>query len=114
MTQLTGTNEEKLEQIINQKMIALFPQEKEAWSEYRRTGYPRILIGPDNDHLMGQIPRRFPYPTSEQNINGEQYQIVLKKMDGKDNRLTKNWWDANPDPIKEHPEEVIWMAKPYR
>lgn len=114
MIQLTGTSEEKLEKIMNQKMIALFPQEQEAWSEYRRTGYPRILIGPDNDHLMGQIPRRFPYPTSEQNINGEQYQVVLRNIGGKDNRLVKNWWDANPEPIKEHPEEVEWMAKPYR
>lgn len=111
---LTGSDEEKLEQIINQKMIALFPQELEAWSEHRRTGYPRILIGPDTDHLMGRIPRRYPYPTNEQNINGEQYQIALQNMGGEDNRLVRVWWDANPDPIKEHPEEVEWMAKPYR
>ncbi|WP_236974574.1 SusD/RagB family nutrient-binding outer membrane lipoprotein [Membranihabitans maritimus] len=114
VVELSGTSEEKLEQIINQKMIALFPQEQEAWSEYRRTGYPRILVGPDNDHLMGQIPRRFPYPTNEQNINGEQYQIALQNIGGQDNRLVRIWWDANPEPIKEHPEEVQWMAKPYR
>ena len=38
-----GTNEEQLEQIITQKWIAMFPDGQEAWSEFRRTGYPRIF-----------------------------------------------------------------------
>lgn len=34
-------DEEKLERIITQKWIAMFPNGQEAWSEFRRTGYPR-------------------------------------------------------------------------
>ncbi len=35
--------ERNLERIITQKWIAIFPLGVEAWSEYRRTGYPRLL-----------------------------------------------------------------------
>ena len=33
----------KLEKIITQKWIALFPEGCEAWAEQRRTGYPRLF-----------------------------------------------------------------------
>ena len=111
---LTGTTEEQLEQIINQKMIALYPQESEGWAEWRRTGYPRILIGDDNSALEGTIPRRMPWPTSEQTINGEQYRIALQEIggEGANNRLTKVWWDQNPNrPV--HPGTVEWMEQPW-
>ena len=36
-------NEVKLQKIITQKWIANFPEGQEAWSEYRRTGYPKLL-----------------------------------------------------------------------
>ena len=34
--------EEKLERLITQKWIAMWPLGQEAWSEYRRNGYPRF------------------------------------------------------------------------
>ena len=42
--------EKKLERIITQKYLALFPDGQEAWSEWRRTGYPR-QIPPVNNFL---------------------------------------------------------------
>lgn len=36
-------DEEKLERIITQKWIAMFPNGQEAWSEFRRTGYPKVI-----------------------------------------------------------------------
>ncbi|MEQ6122319.1 SusD/RagB family nutrient-binding outer membrane lipoprotein [Reichenbachiella sp. MALMAid0571] len=111
---LSGSLEEQLEQIINQKMIALFPQESEGWAEWRRTGYPRILVGDDNSALAGTIPRRMPWPTSEQTINGEQYQAALEAIggDGKNTRLTKVWWDQNTN-RPQHPGTVEWMEQPW-
>ena len=38
-----ATEEENLERIITQKYIAIFPCGLEAWSEWRRTGYPRMF-----------------------------------------------------------------------
>jgi hypothetical protein len=112
---LSGTNEEKLEQIINQKIIALFPQEHEGWCEHRRTGYPRILVGVESSPLQGNMPRRMPWKGSEQLINGEQYQIALERIGGAgmDTRTTTFWWEANPDPYKEHPGTVETRTTPW-
>ena len=58
-TTLTGTDEEKLEQIINQKMIVLYPNTLEGWSEWRRTGYPRVLVASNEvSALHGVSPRQ--------------------------------------------------------
>src|SRR3712207_7994694 len=35
--------EKKLERIITQKYLAIYPDGQEAWSEWRRTGYPRQI-----------------------------------------------------------------------
>lgn len=110
---LDGTDEEKFEQIINQKMVALYPDEFQGWCEYRRTGYPRILIGPDEDDLKGVVPRRMPWPTSEDNLNSASIEEVMSKYGNKDNRLMKVWWDANPDAPHAHPGTVEWKASPW-
>lgn len=114
-TVLSGSDEQKLEQIINQKIIALFPMEHEGWVEHRRTGYPRILVGVENSQLNGKMPRRMPWPGEEQLINKEQYQIALERIggSGKDTRLSRFWWDANPDPFKQHPETVETRTTPW-
>jgi hypothetical protein len=92
---LSGTEEEQLEKIINQKLVALYPDEFQGWCEYRRTGYPKIPIGPDMAALAGVIPRREPWPTTEETINSVSFKEALSRF-GVDSRLTKFWWDANP------------------
>lgn len=37
------TDEKKLQRIITQKYLALYPNAVEAWTEYRRTGYPYLM-----------------------------------------------------------------------
>lgn len=111
---LTGTNEQKLEQIINQKMIALFPMEQEGWNDERRTGYPRILVGVDNGPLHGHMPRRYPWPGSELLVNTAQYNIALASLKGlPDERTTNIWWEANPDPFKVYPGVVETRTNPW-
>jgi len=105
MYTLTGTEDEQLEKIMNQKIVALYPDEFQGWCEYRRTGYPKIPIGPDQAALRGVIPRREPWPTREETINSASYQEALSRY-GTDSRLTKMWWDANPDA----PHIYEWVA----
>lgn len=37
------SKDKKLERIITQKWIATFPNGQEAWTEFRRTGYPKLF-----------------------------------------------------------------------
>ena len=67
------TDEERLEKIITQKWIAMFPEGQEAWSEYRRTGYPKIFPVVSNQR-GGTIDtniqiRRIPFVDSELSTN---------------------------------------------
>ncbi|MEL7220902.1 MAG: SusD/RagB family nutrient-binding outer membrane lipoprotein [Bacteroidota bacterium] len=78
--------EEQLEKLITQKYIALFGQAShEAWNDYRRTNYPR-LMPPDavnssfNPSLI--IPRRYLYPLSERSTNAIQYELAIQRQDG--------------------------------
>ncbi len=106
MYTLTGSADEQLEKIINQKIVALYPDEFQGWCEYRRTGYPKVPIGPDQAALAGVVPRREPWPTSEETINSASFNEALARYGGKDSRLTKFWWDKNPDA----PHIYVWTA----
>jgi hypothetical protein len=52
VSQLPPANERN---VLNQKYIALFTQFLEAWSDYRRTGYPDFLIKKDDVIFSGVI-----------------------------------------------------------
>lgn len=93
-----GSFEQNLERIITQKWIALFPQGIEAWCEYRRTGYPRLLPvvknksgNTVNSELM---IRRLPYPADEYSENAAHLQQALGMLGGPDNGGTRLWWDC--------------------
>lgn len=98
-----ATNEEKLERIITQKYLALFPNGQEAWTEWRRTGYPRLLVAYINKTNSGVLigngfdkggVRRIPYPINEYNQNGENLkQAITQLLGGEDLAATKLWWD---------------------
>jgi hypothetical protein len=94
-----GTNEEQLEQIITQKWIAMFPDGQEAWSEFRRTGYPRIFPVVVNNS-GGTIDtdtqiRRINFVQNELNTNGDNVDIAKGFLNGPDNGGTRLWWDID-------------------
>ncbi len=93
-----ATNEEKLERIITQKWIAMFPEGQEAWSEYRRTGYPKIfpVVNNQSGGLVDtdvQI-RRIPFVDSELQTNPEGVANAVNKLGGPDHAGTRLWWDV--------------------
>ena len=92
------TDETKLERIITQKWIALYPNGMEAWSEYRRTGYPKQFPMIDNysKDVNGKLgPRRVPFPPKEYLLNKENVEQAVSLLstphDGGGTRL---WWDV--------------------
>ena len=82
------------EQIMTEKWKALFSQGIEAWTEYRRTGYP-VLPPPDPRAVMendGKVPTRLRYPESEYSLNAGSVTAAVKMNGGPDNKLTPLWW----------------------
>lgn len=103
----TGNFETNLEQIVTQKWIAIFPNTMEAWSEYRRTGYPRLMPVVANLSSGGivsdaQGARRLPYADKEYRENTINVQAAVSMLASEsslskgDNMATHIWWDCNP------------------
>jgi hypothetical protein len=86
----TGTSAEKLAKIHLQKWVANYFTGFEAWFEWRRTGTPAIVPGPDNLN-NNQVPVRFIYPVIEQSLNGENRAAAVSRQGGTDNLNTKMW-----------------------
>lgn len=81
------------EKILDQKWIALFGQGVEAWTEYRRTGFP--VMPPKDPRAVfennGVIPTRLPYPTTEYSLNKTKLDAGISLI-GKDDMQAKLWW----------------------
>ena len=92
--------ERKLERIMTQKWIAMYPEGREAWAEFRRTGYPKMYLNVVNNS-NGVIPandyiKRLTYPTSITNASKAAVDVAVSKyLGGKDNAFTPIWWDVD-------------------
>ena len=95
--------ETNLERIITQKWIAMYPDGPEGWSEYRRTGYPKLFPVVKNES-SGMIStsiqiRRLPYPQSEYKTNGDAVNAGVNTLNAESNNATGDnggttlWWD---------------------
>jgi hypothetical protein len=62
---LTGSVEQRRNQILTQKWIANVGNGIEAYNDWRRTGYPRLVVALNAQGDNNQIPLRFPYPSIE-------------------------------------------------
>ncbi|MCF6401607.1 SusD/RagB family nutrient-binding outer membrane lipoprotein [Chitinophaga filiformis] len=84
----TGT-EAQVKAIITQKYFAMCGNQNfEAWTEWRRTGYPSFLVRSQASVLpAGQMPQRLLYPNAEITRN--------PKFPGAKLAYDKVWWDAN-------------------
>lgn len=93
-----SSQEEKLERIITQKWIALFPEGQEAWSEFRRTGYPKlfpVVLNNSGGLIDTDIQiRRIPFSQNEYNTNAAEVQVAIGLLGGADNGGTRLWWDT--------------------
>jgi len=59
-----------LQRIMEQKWVTMFQAPYESWTDWRRTGFP-VLVPAVLNRTGGVIPRRFPYPQLEINLNGQ-------------------------------------------
>lgn len=81
------------EKIGWQKWIAYYGQGPDAYTDWRRLGYPQLQPGPNSALSVGQFPRRFYYPSTEQSLNGENYRKAVAHQ-GADELTTRLWFDV--------------------
>jgi hypothetical protein len=67
----------------------------EAWSNWRRSGYPVLTpVVYAGNFSGGQVPRRQLYPTGEASLNGTNYNTgVAGLTPGSDSWSSRVWWD---------------------
>ncbi|MDT0675459.1 RagB/SusD family nutrient uptake outer membrane protein [Autumnicola musiva] len=91
--------EKNLERIITQKWIAIYPDGQEAWSEFRRTGYPHVFPVVINNSggliSTSEQIRRLPFPSQEYQNNSAGVNVGVSLLRGADNGGTRLWWDVN-------------------
>ncbi|MDY5089107.1 MAG: SusD/RagB family nutrient-binding outer membrane lipoprotein [Prevotella sp.] len=90
--------ETHLEQIITQKWLALYPNGTEAWTEFRRTGYPKLTpvkvsMESTINAANGEFVKKLRYVDDElrENPNASDKSLNGGKGDGMNVRV---WWDA--------------------
>lgn len=95
------SQEIKLQKIITQKFLALYPNAIEAWTEYRRTGYP-FIMKPFDTSVQQNIecdtcltPERFKFASTEYSQNPNMAEVPAL-LGGPDTGSTKLWW-VRPD-----------------
>lgn len=113
------TNEQKLEKIITQRYIAVFPQSPEAWTTFRRTGYPRLFpVDPEmntwSDDINCEVQiRRIPYydksASAQADLNAAAAILAGESNSvgesGNNSPMTRIWWDIDTDEFDYTTEE---------
>lgn len=87
-----ATDAQKMERLITQKWIALFPNGQEGWCEIRRTGYPKVFNVAQSTGSNLQVPNRIPFDQDELINNAANYTKAVQLLNGADNYETKMWW----------------------
>jgi len=79
-----------MEQIATQRWVHLFMFGYEAWSEWRRTGFPDHFVLPKGV----AVPTRLAYPDNEVFLNETNYNdAVQRQFGGDDSIYGQIWWD---------------------
>lgn len=101
--------EEMQERIMIQKYIANFLLGNEAWADWRRTGYPRLIPASEEGNRSNGLvdsekgARRMPYPLEEGANNTENYRTAVSLLAGEssdnhgDAMSTRLWFDCKPN-----------------
>jgi hypothetical protein len=82
-----------LKKIGTQRWIALYPDGLQAWSEWRRTGFPVLTPAQYATNDTKQIPRRFVYGTGEYSTNNAAVKEAAAALSGGDTQDSRVWWD---------------------
>jgi hypothetical protein len=93
---------ERLRHINNQYWAATFMNDWEAFTNWRRSGWPDLETSPvdmetgyPGNDTGGAFMRRLEYPNGPANSNTENFNEAIERQ-GPDSYTTRIWWDAEP------------------
>lgn len=102
--------------VLNQKYIALYMQAHQSWADYRRTGYPNILLLPEDTYNLpslqadfagegsyifeagvqiDDLPKRLRYPIFLQTLNGTNRTEAVSRLSNGDVVSSPLFWDVD-------------------
>lgn len=86
-----------IERIMEQKYLSSFLVGYEAWCDYRRTGLPKMPVGPamvnKNSSGIATLPTRLIYPLITQTTNRDNWLEAVSRLEtGQDDMLSKVWF----------------------
>ncbi|MDR1644208.1 MAG: SusD/RagB family nutrient-binding outer membrane lipoprotein [Tannerellaceae bacterium] len=102
-----GAGNTRLEKIITQKYLGLFPDmSMEAWNDKRRLNLPRMDVPASRNELLynnadkdilksANFIKRIQYPQNETQVNKAEYDKGVQLLGGPDVVSTPLWWDKN-------------------
>lgn len=86
----------EMKQISTQLWVTYLFNSIEAYSNWRRTGFPQLVqITDPGSETMGVTPTRLYYPNDELQKNRVNYLEAVERMGGTNDWLNKVWWDKN-------------------
>jgi hypothetical protein len=95
---LSGSNDNMLNMIWNQRWVNSLMNGYESWALARRTDLIPDLTDSDNFWVTqpnnGAVPKRLPYSSTEIISNSESVQAAIQ-VQGADEMNTNIWWDIN-------------------
>ncbi|WP_177181071.1 SusD/RagB family nutrient-binding outer membrane lipoprotein [Parapedobacter koreensis] len=80
-------------QISIQRYIASYPDGTQAWSIWRKSGYPVLTPTPHATSETGEIPRRYIYATAEFSTNRASVEEAIANLPGGNTAEARVWWD---------------------
>jgi hypothetical protein len=92
LTFATGTNL-NIARIATQQYIASYPNGWFGWANWRRTGYPALTPTPNAVNDSGEIPRRYVYGDTENNLTPDAVKVAVDRLPGGDTEVSSIWWD---------------------
>jgi hypothetical protein len=97
ISDLTGSNEARLKQIITQKWIADFPEGREGWADFRRTDYPDLAMpkvyNSNSTVAEGKFVKRLNY-VENAHLFDEALMPAALNTTTTDRMDYKLWWDV--------------------
>lgn len=107
------SDELKLEKIITQKYIANFPMGAEAWTTFRRTGYPKLFPVPEDkkwsydDSFDSELQiRRLPFNETTANDKAD-LPGIEQALGGTNAAGTRVWWDVPTEEREPETNRII-------